>query len=312
MSEQNKIKKVVLREDLLAITGDYRKAIILNQFIYWSERVSDADKFIEQENEIAKKNNETERDLFYGWIYKTSTELADEIMLGISSSQVGRYVKELCDCGFLSKRNNPKYKWDRTLQYRVNLVNIAIALREKGYLLSDYKIDISALESPNLCIPHPCNMDNEPMQYQNCVSDETIPDITVNNTNKNNIINRPQSVARDFDDEILEKAKEYTDNETILDGINYFLKTFKRRMNKPHPNITYRSLDNVIGNIEELLINVDDIEDFENSNGFRLMVDNYFDTEYTEDVDYKIQHFASGKVLEYQARNVGLITGWRE
>ena len=83
-------------------------------------------------------------------------------------------------------------------------------------------------------------------------------------------------------------------------------------MNKSHPNITYRSLDNVIGNIEELLINVDDIEDFENSNGFRLMIDNYFDTEYTEDVDYKIQHFASGKVLEYQARNVGLITGWMD
>lgn len=48
-----KIKKVVLREDLLAITGDFRKAIILKQFIYWSERVSDADKFIEKENEIA-------------------------------------------------------------------------------------------------------------------------------------------------------------------------------------------------------------------------------------------------------------------
>ena len=42
------------------------------------------------------------------------------------------------------------------------------------------------------------------------------------------------------------------------------------------------------------------------------MVDNYFDTEYTEDVDYKIQHFASGKVLEYQARTCGYITGWRD
>ena len=83
-------------------------------------------------------------------------------------------------------------------------------------------------------------------------------------------------------------------------------------MNKPHTNITYRSLDNVIGSIEELLINVDDIDDFENSNGFRLMIDNYFDTEYTEDVDYKIQHFASGKVLEYQARTCGYITGWRD
>ena len=28
-----KIKKAVIREDLLSITGDYRKAIILNQFI---------------------------------------------------------------------------------------------------------------------------------------------------------------------------------------------------------------------------------------------------------------------------------------
>ena len=133
-----------------------------------------------------------------------------------------------------------------------------------------------------------------------------------NNNKESYFINRSETVDRDFDDEILEKAKEYTDNETILDGINYFLKTFKQRMNKPHPNITYRSLDNVIGNIEELLINVDDIEEFENSNGFRIMVDNYFDTEYTEDVDYKIQHFASGKVLEYQARTCGYITGWRD
>ena len=140
--------------------------------------------------------------------------------------------------------------------------------------------------------------------------DKSITEITNNNTF--HFINRSETVVTDFDDEILEKAKEYTDNETILDGINYFLKTFKKRMNKSHPNITYRSLDNVIGNIEELLINVDDIEDFENSNGFRLMVDNYFDTEYTEDVDYKIQHFASGKVLEYQARTCGYITGWRD
>ena len=133
-----------------------------------------------------------------------------------------------------------------------------------------------------------------------------------NNNKESYFINRSETVATDFDDEILEKAKEYTDNETILDGINYFLKAFKQRMNKSHPNITYRSLDNVIGNIEELLINVDDVEDFENSNGFRLMVDNYFDTEYTEDVDYKIQHFASYKVLEYKARACGYITGWRD
>ena len=59
-----RIKKAVIREDLLSITNDYRKAIILNQFIYWSERVSDADKFIQKENEIAKGNGEEERQRF--------------------------------------------------------------------------------------------------------------------------------------------------------------------------------------------------------------------------------------------------------
>lgn len=63
-----KIKKALIREDLLTITGDYRKAVILNQFIYWSERVADADKFIEKENEIARNNGENERELFFGWI----------------------------------------------------------------------------------------------------------------------------------------------------------------------------------------------------------------------------------------------------
>ena len=53
--EPKKIKKVVIREDLVAITGDYKKAVILGQFIYWADRVADADKFIQKENvSIAK------------------------------------------------------------------------------------------------------------------------------------------------------------------------------------------------------------------------------------------------------------------
>ena len=56
-----RIKKAVIREDLLFITGYYRKAIILNQFIYWAERVQDADDFIKFENEIARKNEEAVR-----------------------------------------------------------------------------------------------------------------------------------------------------------------------------------------------------------------------------------------------------------
>lgn len=170
----NKIKKAVLREDLLAITGDFRKAIILNQFIYWSERVSDADKFIEKENEIAKNNGEEERELFYGWIYKTADELAEEIMLGLSASQVRRYVRDLVDMGFISKRNNPKYKWDRTLQYRVNLVNIAKALKEKGYPLSEYKIELP----DDLSNVHGRAINEVHMENQSVPDAYTIPETT--------------------------------------------------------------------------------------------------------------------------------------
>ena len=170
-----KIKKAVIREDLLSITNDYRKAIILNQFIYWSERVSDADKFIKKENEIAKSNGEEEREFFYGWIYKTAEELADEVMLGLSASQIRRYISDLVNMGYISKRNNPKYKWDRTLQYRVNLVNIAKDLKKNGYPLSDYKIEIPENEKT---ITHECVINNEPMKNQTQASGEAIPDNT--------------------------------------------------------------------------------------------------------------------------------------
>ena len=169
-----KIKKVVLREDLLAITGDFRKAIILKQFIYWSERVSDADKFIEKENEIARKNGEEEKELFYGWIYKTAEELSNEIMLGLSVSQVRRYINELVNMGFISKRNNPKYKWDRTLQYRVSLVNIAKALKEKGYQLSDYKINLP----DDFSNARERAMNEAPMNDQYDSNRQTIPETT--------------------------------------------------------------------------------------------------------------------------------------
>ena len=220
------------------------------------------------------------------WVYNTYEKWQKEDFEYWSIDTVKRTFGKLEKSGLVISGNYNKMQIDRTKWYTI-----------------DYEMLEKMAE----------NIEKSTIRT-NCPNAKGQSDLSNNHRipKNNDFINRSKTVATDFDDEILEKAKEYTDNETILDGINYFLKTFKQRMNKPHPNITYRSLDNVIGNIEELLINVDDIEDFENSNGFRLMVDNYFDTEYTEDVDYKIQHFASGKVLEYQARNVGLITGWRE
>ncbi len=47
--EPSPLKRVVIKEELVALTGDATKAIILNQLLYWSQRTRDFDKFLDEE-----------------------------------------------------------------------------------------------------------------------------------------------------------------------------------------------------------------------------------------------------------------------
>lgn len=329
-----KIKKAVIREDLLSITNDYRKAIILNQFIYWSERVSDADKFIKKENEIAKNNGEEERELFYGWIYKTAEELADEVMLGLSASQIRRYISELVDMGYISKRNNPKYKWDRTLQYRVNLVNIAKDLKKNGYPLSDYRIEIPENEKFNA---HECAINNEPAKNQTQAGDEAIP----KNTNRD-YLNRDcdSEITREVHTSVSEKqtarvtrqdmqakksdmlyrfftiCDDNIENKTIREAVK---KSFRRYMNlyetyfcKVHPILTNETLTNVCLSLS----NVTDTEhnhfewtdvyltDETGLTGLDRMVNEHFRRTHRRETNYSITHFAKSDYLLQLAQGI--------
>ena len=135
------LKRVVIKEELVELTGDYRPALILNQFIYWIERMYDADKYIKQEKERALKEDLTvDINETCGWIYKTAEELSEELMIGMSKSTIGRYIKQLVEAGYISQRTNPKYKWDKTLQYRVNLYKVQLDLAKLGYALEGYKL----------------------------------------------------------------------------------------------------------------------------------------------------------------------------
>lgn len=134
----DKLRRAVIKEELVALTGSVVRAVILNQLIYWAERVSDFDKFKEQENAAARNNGGTEQELSAGWFYKTAEELSEETMLGITKSTMRTHLKALIDAGFLSERTNPVYKWDKTKQYRVNLSVVNSALKEIGYSLEGY------------------------------------------------------------------------------------------------------------------------------------------------------------------------------
>jgi len=142
MQEPRKLKRAVIKEEFIEITGKFQSALILNQLIYWTERTHDFDRFLEEENgrNLSEGLDPVNVPLRRGWIYKTASQLSQELMLGVSDQTIARYMKELIALGFVQERANPVHKWDRTRQYRVDMINVQKALSEKGYSLPGWLI----------------------------------------------------------------------------------------------------------------------------------------------------------------------------
>ena len=132
----------------------------------------------------------------------------------------------------------------------------------------------------------------------------------IKNQNNKTVNSASATHDSDFDFEILQKANKLTDDETIIEAIKYYLDKYKRFTGKNHPNVTKLALNVIIDNIQSVL--QDEWEDVVNEDGLERMISRHFKTDYGRDVDYNLVHFGTEKILEYQARNVGLITGWRD
>jgi hypothetical protein len=167
-----KTKVAVIREELVALTGHWLDAIILNQFLYWSERTRDFDKFLEEERE---RDPGKEIELTYGWIFKSAEELTDELMTCMSPTTTLRHINKLVESGYLDRRRNPRHKWDRTWQYRPNVLRIQTDLMEIGYVLSNYTIANAS-----------CNAQDGTgvAQNRNPINEHALPETTPENTTK--------------------------------------------------------------------------------------------------------------------------------
>ncbi len=90
-------------------------------------------------------------DLEHGWIYKSIKELREEIMINLSESSLLKYIYQLISKDYLIRRTNPRIKFDRTYQYRLNLIKIQRDLNKLGYNLKGYSnIRISKIENREL------------------------------------------------------------------------------------------------------------------------------------------------------------------
>ena len=196
-----KLKRAVIKEELVELTGDFRPALILNQFIYWIERMYDTDKYILEEKERALKHDiEVSIDESKGWVYKTAEDLNEELMIGMSVPTIRKYIKQLVEQGYLIQRKNPKYKWDKTMQYRVDLYKIQLDLGKLGYALEGYRL------LPNIKIVE------EIEESENIEVDENKKDLPVgadkpkinSNTNSNNIISEDKDIIQDKNNKLEE------------------------------------------------------------------------------------------------------------
>lgn len=132
----------------------------------------------------------------------------------------------------------------------------------------------------------------------------------IKNQNNKTVNSASETHDSDFDFEILQKVTELTDDETIIEAIQYYLDKYKRFTGKNHPNVSKLALNVIIDNIQSVL--QDEWDDVVNEDGLERMISRHFKTDYGQDIDYNLVHFGTEKVLEYQARNVGLITGRRD
>lgn len=148
--QERPLMRAVIKEELYTLLHrDHVKALILNQMLYWSERMQDFDRFITEERERAKEDIETVQiNLTYGWIFKKAEELSVEIMVDLSKSSMMRHIKDLVDVGYLDQRRNPKNKMDKTYQYRVNIRKIQEDLLCMGLALEGYRIPVDFVTKP--------------------------------------------------------------------------------------------------------------------------------------------------------------------
>lgn len=206
MNDVVKLKRVVIKEEIFSITQDTFEAIILGQFIYWQGKVNDFDKYISEEKKRCDNNGE---DMVMnptnGWMYKKASELIDECMLTISENTARKYIKNLEAKGFICSRTNPVFKWDKVLQYRVNMSLIIDLIKDNGYDgLSGYNV-------PNRN-NYTSKLKFRASELENYVAiPETTSEITNKEEKKDTIVSKEKNIKFDF----LKALIELGVNETV-------------------------------------------------------------------------------------------------
>jgi DNA-binding MarR family transcriptional regulator len=242
-----KLKRIILKEEYLAITNNTTRALILGQMIYWSERVRDFDKFVNEEIERAKdEGKKIDMPLSKGWIYKGYDKFKSDMMLSDSIKTISRHILKLVEAGFLDRRRNPDYRYDRKYQYRVNLLKIREALNKCGYELQGYKFDFSKIDNNNHKVKS---------TFSNCQNDNS--ENQIDNSN-----NQYDSSYCQVDKAILETISE-TKIENILESTSTTNKSKENIVDDDNLNLKIKNISSYFSKILNKKPNINDLNTIE-------------------------------------------------
>jgi hypothetical protein len=101
-----KLKRVI-REEYIALTGNYVRAVLLHQLEFRQKCAFDLDAYIAEEGERLAQGGVTATiHPENGWFYKKATELAEEAMLGLDEMTIRRHVRFFIGRGRIDERRN--------------------------------------------------------------------------------------------------------------------------------------------------------------------------------------------------------------
>ncbi|ETE97308.1 hypothetical protein V5R22_31025 [Bacillus thuringiensis] len=157
--EVRELQRVVIKEELVELTGKHFEAALLNNLIFWHGITEKMDQsLLVQISQLEKRGakqgtiNKKKTQIRDGWFFKTADELSAELIGWGSPQKIGRALNELSKNGWIEKGNNPdpKMKWDRTTWLKVNINKIAADLFKIGYALEGYSLVQETEEKPKV------------------------------------------------------------------------------------------------------------------------------------------------------------------
>ena len=232
--EPIKLKRVVIKEELVALTGDYISALILNQFLYWTERMKNIDAFLEEEGGRDSKSGEEKECSIIptkGFFYKSTEELNKELMLNLHTDTLRKYISKIVKMGYVYKRRNPYHNWDKTFQYRVNILQLQNDLTEKGFSLDGYALIRSLLLKTEKKVIDNLKLGNRKYRIRSAISEITNTEIN----NKNKIYKKVlgdggnKNTSKKENIESFQKTKQLSaDRKTLLPYLELFPREWQR------------------------------------------------------------------------------------